>query len=322
MSDFDTADDIEEARIEQLVQERSAREAERQAFLESPEGLLEWAHEAREDAILNFEEERNSSPQIGFPDTARAAYERDLLRIVERIGERLPGSVPEGEIEPHEANQVLEQIMNTLGQGPVGQAERVEQKTPEQSAPVHDPVALFETFKAQVTGQVPIPGEQIQHARPPSLGAAMAPEVAKPEPAQEVRGPSKMPLLQSQNEASVEHLRGVRLMDLSIPSRDDDRERTPEETLKMENGRQVSARMAPTLGQQMQAVGGGAKAPEIEEQGQQGKGQGGQERPNDPSYYTQFSQTISLPERDVQSAEKLAARRAVDRSRGRGGMGL
>ncbi|KRE90850.1 hypothetical protein ASG87_01555 [Frateuria sp. Soil773] len=94
----------------------------------------------------------------------------------------------------------------------------------------------------------------------------------------------------------------------------------------LDSQRRAAVKMAPTLGQQAQDTGLAPNAPDGVEQGkEQGQGQGegkaGQERPNDPSYYTQFSQTVALPKRDEQSMEKQAARRQVDRSRSRGGMG-
>lgn len=174
----------------------------------------------------------------------------------------------------------------------------------------------------------PTPLEQAQAARAPSLGAQRPPMPQRePEQAHETRqGPSKMPPLQSEREASVEHLRGAKLMDLPIPGHA--RERSPTEDFMLDSQRRAAVKMAPTLGQQAQDTGLAPKAPEVEqqgqEQGQEGKGQGGRERPNDPSYYTQFSQSVALPKRDEQSMEKQAARRAVDRqrSRGMGGMGL
>jgi hypothetical protein len=198
---------------------------------------------------------------------------------------------------------------------PVAQAQQAERAQQEPS-PTREPT------------REPTPLEQAQAARAPSLGAQRPPMPQRePEQAHEAhQGPSKMPPLQAEREASVEHLRGAKLMDLPIPGHA--RERSPTEDFLLDSQRRATVKMAPTLGQQTQATGLAPKAPEVEqqgqEQGQEGKGQGGRERPNDPSYYTQFSQSVALPKRDEQSMEKQAARRAVDRqrSRGMGGMGL
>jgi hypothetical protein len=208
----------------------------------------------------------------------------------------------------------------------------VEQKAPEQSQIVPRHEQLFNDFKSQVTAPEPSTLETHQQSRAPTLGAAgRKPNLADlggPNQQTEATQPNaevKMPHLGAQQEASIEHLKGARIMDLQTHNLGPKPELTNGEKFNLETTRRVAAGMRPSLSEQMVATGHGPKpAPEQEtQQGEKGRGEGGKERPSDPSFYTGATVGgIAIPERDTKGAEIAAARRRVDRSRGRGGMGL
>jgi hypothetical protein len=209
---------------------------------------------------------------------------------------------------------------------------RVEQKAPEQSQGIPRHEQLFNDFKTQVTAPEPSTLETHQQSRAPTLGAAgRKPNLAdlggpgQQTEATQANAPGRIPFMAPQQEASVEHLKGARLMDLQLHNLGPKRELTKGEQFNLETTRRVAAGMRPSLSEQMEATGHGPKpAPEQEaQQGEKGRGEGGKERPSDPNFYTAVpAGGIAIPERDTKGAEIAAARRRVDRSRGRGGMGL
>jgi hypothetical protein len=209
---------------------------------------------------------------------------------------------------------------------------RVDQKAPEQSQGVPRHEQLFNEFKAQVTAPEHSTLETHQQSRAPTLGeAGRKPTLAdlggpgQQTEATQANAPGRIPFMAPQQEASVEHLKGARLMDLQLHNLGPKRELTKGEQFNLETTRRVAAGMRPSLSEQMVATGHGPKpAPEQEAaQGDKGRGEGGKERPSDPSFYTSVpAGGIAVPERDTKGAEIAAARRQVDRSRSRGGMGL
>ncbi len=84
----------------------------RQAYLQTPEGLREWAIEARYEA--RNEARLMVSEGWAEEDDAEREEQRAVVSIVKRIGERLPGSVSEGSIPLADAEQRYQEALSKI----------------------------------------------------------------------------------------------------------------------------------------------------------------------------------------------------------------
>ena len=125
----------------------------RQAYLQTPEGLREWAIEARYEA--RNEARLMVSEGWAEEDDAEREEQRAVVSIVKRIGERLPGSVSEGSIPLADAEQRYQEALSKI---PEPSAERQHLQQHQQENTVEKNMK---------------PDEQMQRV-PPTLSAALA----------------------------------------------------------------------------------------------------------------------------------------------------